>query len=88
MTADEFDMKRHSFLGAGEWRIKIRDCDIIVQADVYDDAVQECIEENFDYIVETVNKKLIERVKNSWDNGDITDEEKDVFLRILGEVLP
>ncbi len=88
MTADEFEMKKHRFLGEGEWRIRIRDCDLVIQADVYDDAMQECIEENFDHISDTVKKKLLQRIDNAWDESAITDEERDSFLRILEEVLP
>ena len=87
MTADEFEMKKHRFLGDGEWRIRIRDCDLVIQADVYDDAMQECIEENFDNIADTVKKKLLQRADNLWDKSEISDEDKDAFIRILGKVV-
>ena len=83
MTADDFEMTKHGFLGEGEWRIRIRDCDTIIQADVYDDAMQECIADNFDYIIDTVGKEITERVFNMNDLGQITDEEKAIFNRIM-----
>ena len=88
MTADEFEMKWHTFMGEGEWRIRIRDCDTIIQADVYDDAMQECIKENFDYVSDILKKELLQRVDNAWDKSKITDEEKESFLKILEVVLP
>ena len=88
MTADEFEMKKHKFMGEGQWRIRIRDCDTIIQADVFDDAIQECIEENFDYVSDTLKKKVLQRVDNAWDESAISDEERESFLRILEVVLP
>lgn len=88
MTADQFNMRHLTFMGRGEWRINIRDCDLAIQADVLDDDVQECIKEQFPYVSDTLKHELLERVDNDWDMGRITDEEKDVFLRILEKVMP
>lgn len=87
MTADEFEMKKHRFLGEGEWRIRIRDCDLTIQADVYDDAMQECIKDNFDYFTDTIKNELLCRIDAAWDKSEISDEERDTFARILGEVV-
>ena len=83
MTADEFEMTKHRFLGEGEWRIRIRDCDTIIQADVYDDDMQECIADNYDYVIDTRGKEITERVSNMNDLGRITDEEKAIFDKIM-----
>lgn len=53
------------------------------EMDVDDDVVQECISDNFDYIIDTVGKEITERVFNMNDLGQITDEEKAVFNKIM-----
>ena len=88
MTADQFNMRHLTFMGRGEWRINIRDCDLAIQADVLDDDVQECIKEQFDYVSDTFKDELLQRVDGAWDESMITDEERESFLRILEVVLP
>lgn len=88
MTAEDFDMRPLNYIYLSEWRITISGCDISVQADVSDDDVQKCIEDNFDGFSDTFRKELLQRVDNKWDLNEITDEEKELFLRVLEKVLP
>ncbi len=91
MTCDEFEMDlhyRHFRSGSeGIWDIKARDGDVKIELSVYDEVVQEVVHDNFDFFAETIEKELTTRIENDWDQGLLTDEEKFVFLRILGKVL-
>ena len=90
MTMDEFEMDPHSrpyFKNEIEWDIKARDGDIKIEFSVYDEGVQEVIADNFDSFSETVVKKLTERIESKWDNGEISDEDKAAFIRILEKVV-
>ena len=87
MTADEFEMKHVTFMGRGEWRIRICDGDMRIQADVYDDDLQECISDNYDYIVDTIAKDITERVFNMCDDGEITEEQKQIFNTVMLKVI-
>ena len=90
MIVDEFDMDpRHSgYYRETVWKISMRDCDTKTEFKVGDDVMQECIADKFEYISETVCKKIEERVECAWDNSEITDEEKTMFLAILKKVMP
>ena len=90
MTMDDFEMDPHYHLyrkNEIEWFIKARDGDIRLEFSVFDENVQEVVKDNFDHFAETVEKELTERVESDWDNSLISDEEKDVFLRVLGVIL-
>ena len=88
MTADELEVMHVTFLGEATWRIRIRDGGMRIQADVFDDTVQECVSDNFDYISETVAKELKERAESVWDAGDITDQQLQTFIEVLEKVRP
>ena len=88
MTCDGFYVKNISFMDRGRWRLRFTEGDCEAQIEVYDDAVQEAVEDNFPYISETVCKKIEERVECAWDNSEITDEERTMFLTILKKVMP
>ena len=85
MTCDEFEMYaeysiwRHRTM----WKIKAADGGMKVEMEVDDDDIQGCIEDNFDYVIDTVGKGITERVNNMNDLGQITDEEKAVFNKIM-----
>ena len=91
MTADEFemDLHYHHFRSGSEgiWDIKARDGDIKIELSVYDENIQEAVKDNFETFSETVEEKLTDRVENMCDLGEISDEEKEIFLRILGKVI-
>ena len=85
MTCDEFEMDANysSWRQRTQWQIKARDGDMKVEMEVDDDVMQECIVDNFDYIIDTVGKEISYRVANMNDLGQITDEEKAVFDKIM-----
>ena len=85
MTADEFEMDAHYIFRRNEieWSIKACEGNTKIEFDVYDDMMQECISDNFDYIIDTVSKEITERVFNMNDLGQITDEEKAIFDKIM-----
>ena len=85
MTCDDFEMDAHysSWRQNVEWEIKAKDCDMKIEMAVDDDVIQECISDNFDYIIDTVGKELTDRVFNMNDLGQITDEEKAIFDKIM-----
>lgn len=90
MTMDEFEMDPHSrpyFRNEIEWDIKARDGDIKIEFSVYDENIQETVKDNFDSFSETVVRELTERIESKWDNGEISDEDKAAFIRILGKVI-
>ena len=87
MTADGFDLKHVSFMGRGEWKLRISDGDSKFETSVYDDAVQETIADNFDYVSDTVKNEILCRLDDKWDKGEISDEERDTFARILEKVV-
>ena len=91
MTADEFEMDWHSSYyrkRGGEWEIKVRDGDMKIEFSVYDDDVKEAFKDNIEDFSEIIRDELTDRAENAWDNGDISDEEKEIFLRILEKVRP
>ena len=90
MTCDEFEMDANysSWRQRTQWQIKARDGDMKVEMEVDDDVMQECIQDNFENISDTVTKEIEERTECAWDNSEITDEEKEIFLRILKKVMP
>ena len=85
MTCDEFEMDANysSWRQRTQWQIKARDGDMKAEMEVDDDVMQECIVDNFDYIIDTVGKEISYRVANMNDLGQITDEEKAVFDKIM-----
>ena len=87
MTVYDFGMKQITFMGQGEWEINVSDGDTKIKTVVYDEAVQECIRDEFDNISDTVKDVLTERAISMWDNYEMTDTEKAVFLEILGKVI-
>lgn len=87
MTADGFDLKHISFMGRGEWKLRIADGDSKFETSVYDDALQECIADNFDYVSDTVRNEILCRLDSAWDKDLVTDEERDTFARILEKVI-
>ena len=90
MTVDEFEMDPHYHLyrkNEIEWDVKARDGDIRIEFSVYDEYIQETCRENFDYFSESVEQELTQRVENDWDEGLLSDEEKSIFLKILGKVI-
>ena len=87
MTADGFDIKHISFMGRGEWKLRITDGDSKFETSVYDDALQESIADSFDYISDTVKNEILCRLDDKWDKGEISDEERDPFARILEKVV-
>ena len=90
MTCDEFEMDANysSWRQRTQWQIKARDGDMKAEMEVDDDVMQECIQDNFENISDTVTKEIEERTECAWDNSEITDEEKEIFLRILKKVMP
>lgn len=90
MTCDEFEMDPHFSWrkkNETEWFFKVADGGMKAEFSVYDEYIQEAVVDNFDHFAETVEKELTQRVENDWDVGLITDEEKSIFLRILGRLL-
>lgn len=85
MTCDEFEMNAHysSWRQRTQWQIKARDGGMTVEMDVDDDVMQECISDNFDYVIDTVGKDITDRVFNMNDLGQITDEEMKIFNKIM-----
>ena len=85
MSCDEFEMDAHYSMWrqCAQWLIKARDGDMKIELSVDDDIMQECIEDNFDYVIDTVGKGITERVNNMNDLGQITDEEKAVFNKVM-----
>lgn len=85
MTCDGFEMDAHysSWRQRIQWMIKAEDGEMKIEMEVYDEDVQEALSDNFDYIIETVGKDLTERVENMNDLGQITDEEKAIFNKIM-----
>ena len=90
MTCDEFEMNGHysSWRQRNLWQIKAADGGMKIEMEVDDDVMQECIQDNFENISDTVTKEIEERTECAWDNSEITDEEKEIFLRILKKVMP
>ena len=90
MTCDDFEMNGHysSWRQRNLWQIKVADGGMKIEMEVDDDVMQECIQDNFENITDTVTKEIEERTECAWDNSEITDEEKEIFLRILKKVMP
>ena len=90
MTVDEFEMDPHYSWrkkNETEWYVKASDGGMKVEFSVYDEYIQETFRENFDYFSESVEQELTQRVENDWDEGLLSDEEKSIFLKILGKVI-
>lgn len=90
MTVDEFEMDPHYHLyrkNEIEWDVKARDGDIKIEFSVYDENVQEVVRDNFEYFFDTAAKEIADRVLNLWDEGKITDREKQGFIDILRMVM-
>ena len=87
MTADEFDMEPHTFMGGHEWRFKVRDGDLKIQFDVYDDSLQECLKDNYDYIVDGIAAEITDRVNCMCDDGEITEEQRQIFNAVMLKVI-
>ena len=90
MTADEFEMDWHSFCyrkRGGEWDIKVRDGDMKIEFSVYDEYIQEALKDNWDYISDMAAKEIADRVLNLWDEGKLTDQQKQTFIDILRMVI-
>ena len=90
MTCGEFEMDPHDCIYRNheiEWHIKVRDGDIKIEFSVYDECIQDAIKDNFDYVIDTVGKEITERVFSMNDLGQITDEEKAVFNKIMMMVI-
>ena len=85
MTCDEFEMnaKYSSWRSRIVWQITAEDGGMKVKMEVDDDDIQGCIEDNFDYVIDTVGKEITERVFNMNDLGQITDEEKAIFNKVM-----
>ena len=86
MTVGDFEMDWHTSCyrkRGGEWNIKARDGDMKIEMNVDDDVMQECITDNFDYVIDTVGKEISYRIANMNDLGQITDEEKAIFDKIM-----
>ena len=90
MTCDEFEMDPHSSWrrkNETEWEFKVADGGMKAEFSVYDEYIQEAVKDNFDFFTETIEKELTERVESEWDEGLLTDEEKSIFLRVLGRLI-
>lgn len=85
MSCDEFDMSVYysSWRQRAQWEIKASDGGMKIEMVIEDDMMQECISDNFDYVIDTLGKELTYRVENMKDLGQITDEEKAVFDKIM-----
>ena len=85
MTCDEFEMDAHysSWVHRVRWQIKAEDGGMKVEMEVEDDVIQECISDNFDYVIDTAGKEISNRVFNMNDLGQITDEEMKIFNKIM-----
>lgn len=85
MTCDDFEMEAYYSMWRQltQWKIKAKDGGMKVEMEIDDDIVQDCIVDNFDYVIDTVGKEITERVNNMNDLGQITDEEKAVFNKIM-----
>ena len=92
MTADRFEMDLH-FLHyhgrnpEGEWTVKVSDGDVNIEFDVYDEYIQQVVKDNFDAFSDTIKKEITDRIEALWDKSEISDEDKDAFIRILGKVV-
>ena len=89
MTADEFDMDPHysSYYRETKWEISMRDGETRTSFEVYDEDVQNCIVDSFEYIEDTVKAVLKDRVEEVWDKGLVTDEERGIFEKVLGMII-
>ena len=89
MIVDEFNMDCHYHLCSKtrEWDIHMRDGDTKISFTVGDDLVQESLRDNWDYISDTAAKEIADRVLNLWDEGKLTDKEKQSFIDILRMVI-
>ena len=93
MTCDEFDMDLHSIRAGSNhfhkvWDIVMRDGDTKIYTSVYDEAIQESVGENFDDFSDTIKEKLLDRIDDKWDRGEISDAERDTLLRMIEVILP
>lgn len=89
MTANEFKMDCHYdiYSQTDIWEISVRDGSMKSEFSVYDEDIQETVKENFEYFMDTAAKEFADRVLNLWDEGKITDREKQGFLDILRMVI-
>ena len=87
MTCDGFYVKNISFMDGGTWRMQFTEGDCKIQVEVYDEAVQEAVSDNFVYLMDTAAKEISDRVLNLWDEGKITDQQKQNFIDILRMVI-
>ena len=87
MTCDGFYVKNISFMDRGTWRMQFTEGDCKIQVEVYDEAVQEAVSDNFVYLMDTAAKEISDRVLNLWDEGKITDQQKQNFIDILRMVI-
>ena len=89
MSADEFDMDPHysSYNKETKWEISMRDDETRTSFEVYDEDVQNCIRDNFEYIEDTVKAVLKDRVEEVWDKALVTDEERGIFEKVLEMII-
>ena len=89
MTADEFSMDPHYSIYHKEtmWDVTMRDGCTKIGFEVYDDDVQKIIRDSFDYVEDSITKEILDRLDSKWDEGLISDEDKETFTRILKKVI-
>lgn len=89
MTVDGFSMDCHYNIcsKSHEWDIFMSDHETKVSFTIDDDVFQECLKANWDYISDTAAKEIADRALNLWDEGKITDKQKQTFIDILRMVI-
>ena len=89
MIVDEFNMDCHYHIYSKEhlWDIHMSDGDTKISFTVGDDLVQESLRDNWDYISDMAAKEIADRVLNLWDEGKLTDQQKQSFIDILRMVI-
>ena len=89
MSADEFGMDPHysSYYKETKWGISMRDGETRTSFEVYDEDVQRCIRDSFEYIEDTVKAVLKDRVEEVWDKDLVTDEERRIFEKVLEMII-
>ena len=91
MTADEFEMDchySHSYRNFKEWDISVRDGGMKAEFSVDDEDIQEVVKDNFESFSDTFKEKLLDRIDDKWDRGEISDAERDTLLRVIEVILP
>ena len=89
MIVDGFQMDAHydSWSKRWNWDIKASYSDMKMEFSVGDEDIQDIVRYNFEMFGDMIKEELTERFIGMWDKDEFTDDEKKIFLELLGRVI-